>query len=259
MVRGWAVRLGIFFVVQTLWLAALFHGILSRPQWTPYLNTHLPALVAYSIASQAIVEAVPVLSAWVLLVRPDHLSHPPSPLSPTPALVLWAGIPLALSLVAIGILQGVPQHEGWVVWGTTGCTALLVALGEEFTARFAVWGAAARHLGLWQGAVTATVYFLGTHIWELLRNVQAYPDHAFWGAVGDPAIGLLAFSLMALWMVWRSGSLVPAIVSHWARDWLPWHRNFMPIHIFSSTAITIVVGIALAEALHGMQLWRREY
>ncbi len=248
LVRSWWWRFGLYLLCDALWLGALFHGVLNTPQWSPYLLTHPAVLVLYNIVSQSIVEAVPVVLAWLLLVRPDRLTIINSGRS-LRSIALGVGLAFLIILPLAGWIAGVPRTEGLITWVIPGLASLAVAIGEEYTARFAVWSSLMGRVGVKWGAVGATGYFVLGHAFELWRNYQSYVGHALWPAVGAPLLeGILPLAVVTLWVVWRSGSLIPAIGMHWAGDWLPWQAvsNFVTMVV---EVIPLLIGIMAAEAM----------
>lgn len=248
MLQSWWVRFGLFLLGNGLWLGALFHGMLNTPQWAPYLVTHPTALIFYNVISQSVVEAVPVLLAWVLLVRPDRLTIVNTGRS-LPSVTLGVTLAFVIGLPLVGWIAGGPQADGWSAWLIPGLTSLTVALGEEYTARFAVWSSVSRRVGILWGAVGATLYFVLGHVFELWRNYVSYTNHAIWPSVGAPLLeGIVPFAVVAAWVVWRSGSLVPAIGMHWLVDWIPWRTGLQPITI-TRELMPLVVGVIAAEVM----------
>lgn len=256
LLQSWWVRFGLYLLGSGLWLGALFHGMLNTPQWSSYLLTHPAALFLYNVVSQGVVEAVPVLLAWLLLVRPDRLTVVNAGRS-LPGVTLGVAVVFVIGAPLAGWLAGVPQTGGWITWLIPGFTALAVALGEEYTARFAVWSSLSRKVGILWGAVGTTLYFILSHGFELWRNYLSYANHAIWPTVGAPVLeGLVPFGVVAVWVVWRSGSLIPAIGAHWVADWVPW-RTGLPAITITGELVPLVLGVVAAEVMVRTSRWGR--
>lgn len=169
MIRAWWIRFGLYLIGTGLWIGALFDGLLNTPQWTPYLLLHPAVLVLYNVGWQTVVEAVPVLLAWWLLVRPDRLSIINAGRS-LPSVALEVALAFVIGAPVVGWIAGAPQTGGWTAWLNPALASLAVAMG-------------------------ATLYFILGHVFELWRDYLSYTNHAI-------AIGM---HWITDWIPWETG------------------------------------------------------